>query len=382
MTAPPPGAGPLTAAEAAAVGAVLGAPVAAAALVAERHHVVRVTAADGRRAVVKRARRPGDSQWGGEPRGLAVEWAALDALGAIDPPVAPRLLGGDDGAGVVVVEDVAAPGSLAEALLGGDPDLARAGVVALAAALGRMHAATLGRAGVLAAARARRGLVPEAPGWWPARLAEARPWCRAEAHSLGLPVAAVDAELDRVGEAVTGSYVGLVHGDPCPDNALLAPGGPRLVDFERASACSVALDAGYLLAPFPSCWCFGRLPAAVTAEARAAHEAALAAAGVALGEAWERALAATLALWAVSRVRDYAAPDRPVDATWGTTTGQPRLAAWTGAFLAAPGADAFPHLAAAVAGWRARLGVDAATEVPGYPALRRVIPPPAGGGGG
>jgi hypothetical protein len=184
-----------------------------------------------------------------------------------------------------------------------------------------------------------------------------------------------------VAEVTSGAYVGLVHGDPCPDNTLLAPGGPRLIDFERAGAASVALDAGYLLAPFPSCWCFGRLPADVLAEARAAHEGALASAGVALGEPWALALAAALALWAVTRVRDYADPDRPVDGAWGTTTGRPRLASWTAAFLAAPGADAFPTVAAAVAGWRARLGLDGA-EVPGYPALARVTPPPAGGAAG
>ena len=373
---------PLTEAEAEAVTAVLGAPAAAGEVVDGRHHVVRVTAADGRRAIVKRPRAPGDSIWGGEPHGLAVEWAALDVLAGLDPPVAPRLLGGDDEAGVVVLEDLSAPGSLADTLLGDDPGRARAHLAAVAAALGRMHAATLGRADAIAAARARRGLPPEATGWWPARLAEARAWCRDEAAALGLTPGPLDAELDRVAELTSGAYVGLVHGDPCPDNTLLVPGGPRLIDFERAGACSVALDAGYLLAPFPSCWCFGRLPADVLADARAAHEGALAAAGVALGEPWELALAAALALWAVTRVRDYADPDRPVDGAWGTTTGRPRLAAWTAAFLAAPGADAFPIVAAAVAGWRARLGLDATTAVPGYPALAGVTPPPAGAGGG
>jgi Ser/Thr protein kinase RdoA (MazF antagonist) len=372
---------PLTEAEAEAVSAVLGAPVAAGEVVDERHHVVRVTAADGRRAIVKRPRAPGDSIWGGEPHGLAVEWAALDVLAGLDPPVAPRLLGGDEEAGVVVLEDLGTPGSLADALLGDDPDRARSDLAAVAAALGRMHAATLGLADAIAAARARRGLARRATGWWPARLAEARAWCRDEAAALGLAPGPLDAELDRVAEVTSGAYVGLVHGDPCPDNTLLAPGGPRLIDFERAGAASVALDAGYLLAPFPSCWCFGRLPADVLAEARAAHEGALAAAGVALGEPWALALAAALALWAVTRVRDYADPDRPVDGAWGTTTGRPRLASWTAAFLAAPGADAFPTVAAAVAGWRARLGLDGA-EVPGYPALARVTLPPAGGAAG
>ena len=54
----------------------------------------------------------------------------------------------------------------------------------------------------------------------------------------------------------------LVHGDACPDNVhRLADGVCRIFDFETSGWGAVALDAAYLLAPFPSCWCFASLPA-------------------------------------------------------------------------------------------------------------------------
>ena len=369
----PDGEAPLAGDERAAVAAVLAAAwsepvtVAGAATVAERHHVVRVTTGDGRTAVVKRPRRPGDSLWGGEPDGLAVEWAVLDHLTGIVPPVAPRLYGGDDALGLVVMEDLPRGRTLATSLLGDDPAVARADLLATARTLARMHAATLGTAAAFGEARRRRGLAPTVPAWWPGRLVAAAPGMAAEAGALGVPAAGVAAELAEIGEVLATAYVGLVHGDPCPDNVVVADGDSRLLDFERTSIASIALDAGYLLAPFPSCWCFGRLPADLTAAAVAAYREVLAAAGVALGDGWDRALAAALGLWAATRVQEFR--ERGAGQVWGTTTGWPRLAAWTGAFLAAPGAAAFPHLAAALTRWREREGIDAATPVPDYPAL-------------
>jgi Ser/Thr protein kinase RdoA (MazF antagonist) len=341
--------------------------IGSAAVVAERHHVVRVTADDGRTAVLKRSRAPGDSGWGDEPHGLAVEWAVLDHLAARGCQVAPGLLGGDDPLGIVVLEDLPGERSLADSLLGADADAAEADLVAFAVALGEMHVATLGSGEAFAAARRRRGLDAPDPGWWPRRLAGARPRLLAELAALGVETAGVEADLDAVDDVLATSYVGLVHGDPCPDNTLFAGGRCRLIDFERSSVGSVALDAGYLLAPFPSCWCFGRPTDEATAAARAAYEGVLAGAGVALGEAWERTLAAALGLWAAARMTDHVTDAQP-ERVWGTTTARPRLAAWTASFLSTPGAVAFPHLTGAVRRWRDALGVEG-VPVPGYPAL-------------
>src|SRR5687768_4960356 len=58
---------------------------------------------------------------GGEPRWrLANEWASLDLIGRLrpEPPLAPRLYGGDLGAGVLVVEDLGTGVGLHQVLLG------------------------------------------------------------------------------------------------------------------------------------------------------------------------------------------------------------------------------------------------------------------------
>ncbi len=160
-----------------------------------------------------------------------------------------------------------------------------------------------------------------------------------------------------------------MHGDPCPDNVLITSDGCRLVDYERASMASAALDFAYLLSPLPSCWCFGLLPPELVAAASAAYEDAVAAAGVVLDDAWREAVTAALALFAVVRVGDQRG--RPLDdaEVWGTTTLRPRLAAWTAPLPAPPGPEAFPHVVATVAAWREHHDLDGPVEVPGYPAL-------------
>jgi aminoglycoside phosphotransferase (APT) family kinase protein len=65
----------------------------------------------------------------------------------------------------------------------------------------------------------------------------------------------------------------LVHGDACPDNVRFLADGGRIFDFETSGWGPVVLDAAYLLAPFPSCWCFATLPAEVAAPAMDAYRA-------------------------------------------------------------------------------------------------------------
>jgi Ser/Thr protein kinase RdoA (MazF antagonist) len=351
--------------------AAWGGPVTLASVagLAERDHVVLVEAADGRGAVVKQPRPPDDYPWPVDPEGVPLEWASLDHLGAAAPGVAPRLLGGDGEQGLVVIEALPGVRSLDQSLLGGDPAQAREDLLAWSRVLARLHAGTLGTAAEFAAARARRGLPAQREPWWLERLAGAAPGFTAEARDLGVDPEAVAAELHRIRSILSTSHVALVHGDPCPDNVLISAAGCRLIDFERASMASAALDYAYVLSPFPSCWCFGLLPAGLVAEATTAYEAAAAAAGMELGDAWGEAVGAALALFAAVRLGDRRG--RPVDEgdQWGTTTARPRLAAWTASLLSAPGASCFPQVVATVAAWRDHHGLDATVEVPGYPAL-------------
>jgi Ser/Thr protein kinase RdoA (MazF antagonist) len=351
--------------------AAWGGPVTLASVVglAERDHVVRVETGDGRGAVVKLPRPPADYPWPIDPEGVALEWASLEHLDAVAQGVAPGLLGGDGEHGLVVMEALPDVRSLDESLLGRDPAQAREDVLAWSRILARLHAETRGTAAGFAAARARRGLPAHREPWWLERLAGAAPGFTAEARDHDVDPEAVAADLDRIRTILSTNHVALVHGDPCPDNVLITSAGSRLIDYERASMASAALDFAYLLSPFPSCWCFGLLPADLVAAAVAAYEDAVAAAGTVLGDAWGEAVTAALALFAVVRVGDRRGHPRDDGDRWGTTTFRPRLAAWTASLLATPGAEGFPHVVAAVAAWRDHHGLDGSVEVPGYPAL-------------
>lgn len=94
------------------------------------------------------------------------EWAGLQLLqeSGITPPVAPRFYGGDRALGFLIQEDLGAGQGLDHLLLGDDPAAATNALLALAAALGRMHAATAGPERQAAYDRRRDGLARRAPG--------------------------------------------------------------------------------------------------------------------------------------------------------------------------------------------------------------------------
>ncbi|HEU4370551.1 MAG TPA: phosphotransferase [Methylomirabilota bacterium] len=364
--------------------------VRAAEVVAGRRHVVRLSADDGRTAILKRSRATDSGgRWGDEPAGLASEWTALDLLGAMPEPVAARLLGGDATRRLIVIEDLPPGRLLAHSLLGSDPVTAWADLVAYAEALAAVGAWSRDRAAEHAAACRRRGLDPGGGSWWVRVIGRRREGFLAFAADLGLPTAGADAEIAEIEQILDGEIApGFVHGDPCPDNIVLIDGRCRLLDFERSSWGSVVLDAAYLIAPFPSCWCFAGLPAEAVGPALAAYRAGLAAAGQepahGPGRDWDRAVAAALAGWLVARGDTIARVwSQDSDDLWGTTTMRPRLRAWLEGFLAAPGAAAFPALAR-LAGVLAEQAREAWPDVtvPAYPAFAGpgagAVEPPTG----
>lgn len=107
-------------------------------LLEDRRTVAAVGRPDGSQVVVK---------WSEWHQVLFAEWSALAMVNDLDldPPVAPRLLGGDTTAGVIVMERLLPGPSLATLLLGADKEAARRGLVALGGTLGRLHAGTIGR---------------------------------------------------------------------------------------------------------------------------------------------------------------------------------------------------------------------------------------------
>jgi len=329
----------------------------------DREHVVRLELADGRSAVLKRRPHPQDDARG---RSFERELAALDLLNGMPEPVAPRLLGADAAAGILVMEDLGEDVSLADSLLTGGRERAEADLIAYARALASMHAWTSQRASEPA------GRLAEEPGWLTV-IANGKEPFLAAATRLGLPTEGVGGEIDQIAVTLRGTAdLGLVHGDPCPDNVLVAGGACRIVDFEAAGWGAVVLDAGYLLAPFPSCWCFAGLPAEVAAPAVGAYRKILGAAGIGLGTDWDTCVAAALAGWIVARGRGMARL-LDEDDEWGTTTMRPRLLAWLRSFLnQASGEAALPRLRGLFAEMHDQLSSRwPEVRVPEYPPLAR-----------
>jgi hypothetical protein len=170
---------------------------------------------------------------------------------------------------------------------------------------------------------------------WIAAIARGKAPFLAVSARLGLPTRGVAEDIDSLGPLMGSSgYAGLVHSDLCPDNTHIARGICRLIDFETSGWGPVALDVAYLLAPFPSCWCFASLPPDAAGPALRAYRDQVANAGIDLGADWETALAAALSGSVVAR---RAAIGRALDEdrAWGTTTFRPRLLTWLHSFTGA-----------------------------------------------
>jgi hypothetical protein len=232
------------------------------------------------------------------------ERAALEVLTAAKIPAVPRLLAVSENTPVVVMEDLGTSPSVADRLLGDDPDAAAAAVVRWAEAVARLQGATLqlgtafwSRLDAQAemtpdagsgAVRRRLGLAARRRGeaqrarWketvnGPASdraISRTVDGLRDGLRPLGVDVSAdvgaeVRAELRAIAgrldvDPATGHGPGaMTPCDTCPDNNVETPDGLVLIDYEGASFRHVAWDAAYLTVPWPSCWCSWRMPEAV-----------------------------------------------------------------------------------------------------------------------
>lgn len=345
------------------------AEISAAELIWNRRHIVRLHLGSGRTAVLKR--REDRALQSGQSRRFGVELAVLEYLNAMPVPVAPRLLGADPGAGLLLIEDLGAGTSLANSLLAGDRTRAEADLVAYARALGTLHAWSMRQPSDLADLLARHAPGAAQDPTWLGAVESGQDAFLDAAARLGLPTGGAAEEVSEVMALLTGpGYLGLVHGDACPDNVHLADGVCRIFDFETSGWGAVALDAAYLLAPFPSCWCFARLPAGVAAPAVAAYRSCLQDAGIELGPDWDAVTAAALAAFIVARGRMIARA-LGEDPRWGTTTMRPRLLTWLRTFTgAASRTGVLPRLADLSAGLHDQLSQRwPGLVIPEYPAL-------------
>jgi hypothetical protein len=332
-----------------------------------RDHVLRLRTSDGRTAVAKRQRDQGTEDE--RRRGFVIEYASLTFLGKMPDGVAPRLLGGDPNGGLLLLEDLPAGGSLADALLVGDRARAGRDLVAYAQALARIHGWSIGRSGAFVELRDRYRPTRAEDCWWHRAIERNRVALCALGTEVGVGGDAVGAEVDEVLAQLQGAdYRGFVHGDPCPDNVRLTEEGCRVFDFEAASVGSVALDAAYLVAPFPSCWCFGELPAEPATAAMDAYWEVMGAHGFRRDAKWDVAIASALACFVGARAGNL---EQFIGWEWGTTTGAARILAWTTAAIgAAEAAGVYPHLRAVFAGLHEKVRSGAPdAAAPSYPAL-------------
>src|SRR6516165_141113 len=340
--------------------------VQAAEIIWGRSHVVRLRLDTGRIVVLKRRDRAGRRNG----RGFDVELAALEYLNAMPVPVAPRLLGADTEAGILLLEDLGEGASLADSLLAGGRSRIQADLIAYAQALGSLHAWSMGRRGSLDGLLVRHAPgQPAVTGWLDAIQRGTEPFLAAAA-ALGVAVGGVADEIGELRVMLSeANYRGLVHGDACPDNVHIIDGTCRIFDFETSGWGPVALDAAYLLAPFPSCWCFASIPAEIAGPAVAAYRTRLAAGGVGLGPDWEELTTAVLAGLLIARGR-MLAEALEQDHEWGTTTMRPRFLAWLRSFTSRDGGGALPRLQRAASAMQERLTERwPGLRVPDYPAL-------------
>ena len=181
------------------------------------------------------------------------------------------LLAGVVPSGILIFEDLGSDlGSLVGPLLEGTAEDAERALTSYALALAGLHADT---SGCLDAHHATFESI-----FGPGRTRRPRVWqVEKEADYVvqrigGNPPA---DELAQISHRLNnpGAWLALIHGDPCPDNALLVAGRVRLIDYEFAKPSHALLDASYWRIGFPTCWCAGRVPREVAARVDAVYRA-------------------------------------------------------------------------------------------------------------
>lgn len=363
----------LSAAERSEVSRIVGAPLVAEAIVWQRPQVVRVETAT-ERFIAKRPWRDDDGVSPDASRAVhRAERAALELLSSMPDSPAPALIGASDEVDIVVMEHLPPAPSVADALLGDDRGAAEAAVIGLAETLARVHAWTAGREPEYQAIRRRLDLAPESQRWSDVTDLGIEQF-RETAAALGVDTApAFESEARDVVQRLRapGWWRGLVHGDPCPDNTSVIDGRVRLFDFEHTNFGSVLLDASYVVAPFPTCWCFGRIPPALSERAVAAYRQELATVHPEASddEAWRDALSMALASWVLAR-GPVVTTAMAEDGEWGTTSMRPRLLQWMDASLAVESSQ-LPAVTATISALREQLGRRwSDTRLPDYPSMQ------------
>ncbi len=222
------------------------------------------------------------------------EWAAYEFVRTIpcDPPLTPRLYGGDPVHGLLVLEDlgdVDGPTTL-DPMAASNPEHARHLLLASVRSLAQLHGMTMRQDARYRAIR--QALGPQAPPTalfydpWPHARLQPSPTdaCsqviaayQAMRQILGLPPASsIDAEIARIIHDVEenpGPFLALCQGDQNLPGRLLRSGAlPRRFDFDQAGFRHALLEG----MPGRMTWgCMLRIPASIVVDMDRAYQEAL-----------------------------------------------------------------------------------------------------------
>lgn len=322
------------------------------------------------------------------------DWAAAEFLNQVPGPLplSPTLYAGSVEHGLLVLEDLGdgEPPNTRDALLGADPELAEQTLIEHVSLIGRLHAATAGRAEEYGRIRRRLGPPPRPAGLYQDPWADARnaPVPAAEVEEVielyralsarvgARPPAGVGEEIARVTahvEGRPGQFLAFCKGDQgMAGDYLRRHGRPRLFDF-NAGGFRHALVEGM---PGRLTWgCLMRLPGRLLPLMDAAYRAEFARAHPAVSdEAFRRAAGEAGARWhilhVVHRLPEALSGDRPR----GPTTLRQQVLAWLKAFADLSeefgGVEALGSSARRMAERLGRAWPAGAGAMPFYPAFR------------
>lgn len=192
------------------------------------------------------------------------DWAGAEFLSELDGAAhAARLLAGDRELGFVVLEDLGHQQSPLQELLVGSAERAVLVLEQWMLRLARMHGQSAGQL-------ARYDELMAGLQGAPASALQPLPYFGQDSAQklcafLGEQELLTEALASALHEAVSrleqpNPFRAFIHGDPCLDNSLTRGSELLLIDFEMGRPAHALLDAVYLVAPFPTCTCAGRLP--------------------------------------------------------------------------------------------------------------------------
>ncbi|MBY8859552.1 kinase [Nocardia sp. CA2R105] len=158
---------------------------------------------------------------------------------------------------LLILSDLGENASLTTVLSSGAEPASRNALMAFAQAMGRMHAATVGREPDFVALLRRVDVVHRVDGIAQQAEAAVTEVPKMLHRELNIDVPGEIAERIVAGNRLfsAGRYRAFSPSDLCPDNVILNAEGARFLDYEWGGFRDATLDIAYALVSFPGCLC-------------------------------------------------------------------------------------------------------------------------------